>query len=228
MSTEHDYRPALSHRVLTPLYDPLMRWTMRESTFRTRLVAQADVQPRSRVLDLGCGTGTLTILLQQAVPEAEVIGIDADPDVLEIARRKAESAGTVLRLAQGDATALPYADGSFDRVVTSLLFHHLAAEAKRSVAREVFRVLRRGGSLHVADWGRPQNVLMRLAFVAVQLLDGFATTGENVAGVLPRVFQGAGFDPVVEQGHLATAFGTLSLYRAEKPATAGVAAPRGF
>ncbi|MBI4400836.1 MAG: methyltransferase domain-containing protein [Nitrospirae bacterium] len=88
-----DYIPALRFRWLTALYDPVIRWTMRESTFKRRLVEQARLQKGHRVLDLGCGTATFTILLKQGSPDAEVVGVDVDPVILDIARTKAAQAG---------------------------------------------------------------------------------------------------------------------------------------
>jgi ubiquinone/menaquinone biosynthesis C-methylase UbiE len=86
------------------------------------------------------------------------------------------------------AFELPYPDASFDRVISSLLFHHLTRENKERTLREVFRVLRPGEELHVADWGKAQNWPMRVAFLLVQMLDGFETTADNVNGLLPELF----------------------------------------
>lgn len=119
---------------------------------------------------------TLTFLVKRLRPEADVVGLDGDPKVLEIARAKAAEAGVDIALDHGMAFELPYPDASFHRVLSSLLFHHLTRENKVRTLREVFRVLQPGGELHVADWGEAQNRLMRGAFLLVQLLDGFETT----------------------------------------------------
>lgn len=73
------YIPALSFRWLTPLYDPLLKWGMREETFKRRLIERMGLQPNQRALDLGCGTGTLTIMLKQYAPEAQIVGMDGAP-----------------------------------------------------------------------------------------------------------------------------------------------------
>lgn len=78
------------------------------------------------------------------------------------------------------------------------------------------RVLKPGGALHVADWGKAQNLVMRGAFFLVQMLDGFATTTENVQGKLPKYFREAGFANVRETQRYMTVFGTLSLYAATR------------
>src|SRR3972149_904967 len=131
MARREKYIPALGHDWLTPLYDPLLRWVMREETFKRRLIAQADIQPGQRVLDLGCGTATLTILIKQVHPDSEVIGVDADVKVLDIGRAKASKAGVDITLDHGMAFQLPYPDRSFDRVLSSLVLHHLTREDKR-------------------------------------------------------------------------------------------------
>jgi 2-polyprenyl-3-methyl-5-hydroxy-6-metoxy-1,4-benzoquinol methylase len=213
-----DFIPALRYHALTSLYDPLLRWTTRESTFKEHLIRQARSRGGECVLDLGCGTGTLTLRLKQAHPDAEVVGLDADPRALRIAEAKAAAAGVGITFEQGMAFALPSPDNTFDRVLSSLLFHHLTHEDKVRTAREVARVLRPGGELHVADWGKAQNGVMRAAFLAVQILDGFATTTENIRGALPQVFAAAGFEEVRQSAQYATLFGTLALYQARKPA----------
>lgn len=214
------YVPALGLGWLTRLYDPVMRWTMREQNFKHALLAQANIAPGHRVLDLGCGTATLTVLIKQSIAGAELFGVDVDPHALRIARTKIERMGLDVRLDQARTSALPYADATFDRVVSSLVFHHLTPEEKRQTAGEIFRVLRPDGELHVADWGKPQNVLLRAAFLLVQLLDGFGTTAENVRGILPDVVRAAGFADVMVTRRLATAFGSLSLIQARRAANA--------
>lgn len=208
------YIPALAYRPLTALYDPLVRLTTREATFKAALLQQAGLQPGQRALDLACGTGTLTVAAAQSHPQTEVIGVDGDPDILRRARSKAGRAGVPLRFDEALSHQLPYADASFDRVLSSLFFHHLNRSAKLATLREVRRVLKPGGELHVADWGKAASPLMRVLFYGVQLLDGFPTTADNVAGRLPGFMRECGLLEVAETTRYATMFGTLSLYRA--------------
>lgn len=211
-----DFIPALRFKWLTSLYDPVLKWTMRESVFKNQLIMQFQVDPGQQILDLGCGTGTLAILLKQTYPTAEVTGLDIDPKVIEIAEEKALNLGMNVTFNQGIAFELPYADHSFDRVVTSLMLHHLTLENKRRTLQEIFRVLKPEGELHVADWGKAQNGLMRAAFLSIQILDGFKTTSDNVTGLLPQIMTDAGFDNPQETDRFMTLFGTLSLYKAKK------------
>lgn len=209
--------PALGFEFLTPLYDPLVAATTRERAFKRALIVQAGVRDGARVLDLGCGTGTLAIRLKQAVPGATVTGVDADETMLARAQRKAGRAGVELRLDRAMADRLPYAEDCFERVVSSLFFHHLRPNEKRLALREVYRVLAPGGELHVADWGKP-NPLLRLMFYAVQIFDGFEATRDKVEGRLGQFFQDAGFREVAMPMKLNTCLGTIALYRAVKPA----------
>ena len=213
-----NYIPALRYEWLTSFYDTVMDKLMREGTFKQSLVRQARVASGHRVLDLGCGTATLTMLIKKAQPEAAVIGLDGDPKALEIARTKIAKSGLAITLDKGMSFSLPYPDNSFDRVFSGLLFHHLTREDKTSTLREVYRVLVPGGELHVADWGKASNALMRLVFLLVQLLDGFKTTQDNVDGLLPNFFSTAGFEDVRETARYATIFGTMALYQAQKHA----------
>ncbi|MFQ5675789.1 MAG: class I SAM-dependent methyltransferase [bacterium] len=219
LQTTNNYIAALHYDWLTRFYDPIMQWMMREQTFKRQLIQQANLKPGHRVLDLGCGTATLTIMLKDSHPEIEVTGLDGDEKALAIARRKIASACLDIELQKDLSFCLNFPDNSFDRIVSSLLFHHLGPKDKRRTFAEIHRVLKPAGELHIADWGRPQNSLMRGAFLVVQLLDGFATTMENVRGMLPRYMQQAELEEVVETSHFNTIFGTLCLYRAVKKLT---------
>jgi ubiquinone/menaquinone biosynthesis C-methylase UbiE len=211
------YVPALRFHLLTRVYDPVVRWTTREATFKRRLIAQAAPSARSRVLDLGCGTGTLALMLKRSQPSVEVVGIDPDREILERARAKAGAARVDIQFDEGFSTELPYVEEAFDAVLSTLVLHHLTGPDKRQSLREIARVLRPGGELHVADWGRPSDPLMRVLFLPVRLGDGLEQTRDNAAGALPEIFAQGGLEDAAETDRLRTLFGTLSLYRARKP-----------
>lgn len=207
------YIPALRFDRLTPLYDSVLRLTMREARIKRRLIAQARIQPGQRVLDLGCGTGTLMVMIKQKVPDAEVVGVDGDPGVLAIARGKAATAAVTLQFDRGMAVHLPYRDASFDRVMTSLVLHHLTRANKVRALREAYRVLRSGGELHIADFGAPHDPLMMLVSWIVRW---FEQTADNIQGRLPTMLHVAGFTGIRRTNRFRTPAGTITLLTARK------------
>jgi ubiquinone/menaquinone biosynthesis C-methylase UbiE len=207
---EPGYLPALRFRALTPLFDLVVRGTTRERAVKEGLLAQADLQDGQRVLDLGSGTGTLAIMARRRAA-CEVVGIDADPEILEIARRKADVAGVEVRFDEGTATELPYEEASFDRVLSSLFFHHLTSTDKRTVLGEVARVLRPAGELHLADFTAPADPLQAVLSWQVRLFDEVERTRENFAGELPQLLAAAGLSHVRERRRLRTVVGTIGL-----------------
>ncbi len=212
------YVPALRHDWLTPFYDGIVRLTTRKRRFKYALIDHARLEPGLRVLGLATGSGTLALWMKHDQPTLDLSAVDGDPAILAIARRKATKANAEIQWLQALSTELPFPALHFDRVVASLFFHHLTWETKLRTAREVLRVTKAGGELHVADWGRPQGPLMRGLFVGIQLLDGLANTRDNVAGRLVRLFAQVGFVNVTTTQTFNTMFGTLALYRATKPA----------
>ncbi len=212
----HAYIPALRFHGLTRFFDSLLKSTLREELFKRDLIEQANLAGGQRILDLGCGTGTLAILATQAVPEISVVGLDADAKALSIARRKASDAEANVEFHEALAWDASFPPLTFDRVISTLFFHHLTPENKQRTLAHVYNLLKPGGELHVADWGLPHDPVMRLAFLSVQLLDGFETTADSVEGRLPEHMRQAGFVEVIETHRRRTLFGTLSMYRARR------------
>jgi ubiquinone/menaquinone biosynthesis C-methylase UbiE len=214
MSADKSYVHALRYQKLNWLYDPIVRLTTRERTVKASLT-KALSGHTGRLLDLACGSGTLAILIKQSNPQLTVQGIDGDLDMLQRAKLKAANSGIDVCFKHGFASSLPYADGSFDIVVSSFFFHHLSREGKQSVFHEVKRILTPSGELLLADWGRPKNILMRLMFFPVRLLDGLGNTRDNAQGKLPTLISKAGFTRVKEIADIATPLGTISIIRAD-------------
>jgi ubiquinone/menaquinone biosynthesis C-methylase UbiE len=212
------YIPALHFRRLTPLYDPVLKWVMKEDTFKRRLIAQAALQDGQQVLDLGCGTGTLTLMIKSIRPKVQVTGLDGDAEVLAIAKAKAERAGLAITWDHGLATKLPYPNESFDRVLSSLMTHHLTRDLKRSAFMEVLRVLKPGGEFHIVDYGPPRTFAMRgIAFVLRRLEEA----SDNFDGLLPGFLSEAGFYEVAGTGFIPTMLGPMTFYLAVRPGLGG-------
>jgi ubiquinone/menaquinone biosynthesis C-methylase UbiE len=149
------FLPAAGRDCALPLYDPLLK-LLGVDKARRPLLDQAELLPNQRVLDIGCGTGTLVVLTKSLYPEVEITGLDPDPKALARAKNKAERAGSDARFEQGFSDELPFSDDAFERIFSSLMFHHLHGEEKLKTLTEAHRVLSAGGSLHLMDFVEPE------------------------------------------------------------------------
>ncbi|WP_327064020.1 class I SAM-dependent methyltransferase [Kitasatospora purpeofusca] len=222
--TERSFTPAAGRFAPVRLYDPVVALT-RERLWRSLVAMHVAPRPEDVVVDVGCGTGSLAVLLNRVEPRATVIGVDPDPEALAVARRKAAAVvaggtpgGTPeWRIGMGDDVAAVVGAGTADTVVSSLVLHQCPVPMKRAVLAAMHETLRPGGKLVIADYGKQRTAAMRLAFRFVQLADGKADTQPNADGVLPRLIAEAGFENVRESETVATLTGSLSLYVAGRP-----------
>ena len=205
------YVPAAGRIGSTRLYDASIALTMREDRWRPLLRDRAlsSVPAQGHIVDVGAGTGTLAISLAAARPDVAVTAVDGDARILALAQAK--TGAEPVRWRSGLADDLPLEADSADAVVMSLVLHHLGTDAKRRALTEIARVLRPGGWLHVADWGRPATPLLRASFFVLQVIDGFEGTHDHAAGRVPELIGAAGFSDVQRYRRLRTAWGSLDL-----------------
>jgi ubiquinone/menaquinone biosynthesis C-methylase UbiE len=210
--TEHDYLPAAGRHVLLPTYD-LMTRLLGMNRVYDALIAQAELADGQRVLEIGCGTGNVTVRAKKAHPGAELTGSDPDPRTLARARRKARGL-TGIRFDRAYAQELPYRDGEFDRVLSSMMLHHLEDDTKPAAAAEVYRVLRPGGTLNVVDIGG--HMAARDGLLARRLMHSSHGAG-NLGESIPKLLRTAGFDVAEVCSRRHRLVGRLTFYRATRP-----------
>ncbi len=206
---------ALRFPVLTRFYDRVMRLLFDEQSLQGRLVVRAGVVPAITVLYRGVVTGGVA---QRAATEGgeHILGVDADLEALLVAVRKARSVALEVWFCVASADAIPLRESACDQVLSSLLLHHLRPREKRSAMAEIRRVLREDGELHLMDWGKATGPIMRLAFIPVQMLDGFANTAENVRGAVRQIISESGLTLSGPVERTRTALGVIEFHRAFK------------
>lgn len=187
LGNRHDYIPAAGFDFLLPAYDLLTR-VLGAPAVHAELVSGAALTGSQRVLDIGCGTGNLTLQAKRSHPDADITGCDPDALALARAHRKAGS-GTGIHFDRAYAQDLPYPDAYFDQVLSALMLHHLAEDTKTAAALEMHRVLRPGGRLHIAD-----------------------VHGDRLPGLLEAAGLTCDEVTTIRQGHL----GTVTYIRARK------------
>ena len=204
--------PAAERDVFLPLYDPLVK-LMGAARARDELTRQASIEPNQRVLDLGCGTGTFVVLLKRKYPAAQIVGLDPDPKALNRAKKKVRRAGVSVQLDEGFADELPYDEGTFDRVLSSFMLHHLEEPEREKTLREVLRVLKPGGSFHLLDFAGGEDGAQGLWG---RLLNSHARLRDNSDQRILQLMRRAGFTNVekVKDGSMLFGLMPTAYYKA--------------
>ena len=171
-----------------PIYDIIFRsfWLGRENAFRQRLIELMDLTGEESVLDVGCGTGTLTSMIARWTNgTGSIFGVDLLPRMIEIAEKKAAKNGRRVEYKVASSLALPFSDETFDVVVTSLVYHHLmSSEEKTRTLSEIHRVLKPGGRYIAVEFTR---------FTAGNLLVTHDSLIQKVALFGPEMLEENGF-----------------------------------
>jgi ubiquinone/menaquinone biosynthesis C-methylase UbiE len=165
-------------------YDVLVKFFTfgRERSFRESLLRPAQLQEGETVLDIGCGTGSLALLAKEKVGPGQVFGIDASPEMIARARRKAARAGADVAFAVAPAQALPFDDNSIDVALSTLMLHHLPRPSRDELAKEIRRVLKPGGRVLAVDFATSTRQVAR--FFGHFIPSHGATSMQDIAGPL--------------------------------------------
>ena len=208
---ERSYIPAFGKRWLLPLYDPFL-WLLGADRAKRPLIEQAEIKSGLRVLDIGCGTGSMAVLIKRMHPDAEVVGLDPDPAALSVCQRKATRAGLSIEFDRGFADHMPYADASFDRVFSSFMFHHLMPAEKSATLAETRRVLKTGGMLHLLDFVRAHG-----AGEQGRLIHRGGPVAERIEGRMKSLMDQAGLVDAKEVERGKIFFGPIAYFSARNP-----------
>jgi ubiquinone/menaquinone biosynthesis C-methylase UbiE len=164
------------------------------SRLRRLTVENARIQPGNSVLDVGCGTGEVTLRAKVQAKDGKVYGIDPAPEMISVARKKTVQKKLAIDFRVGVIESLPFPNESMDVVTSSLMMHHLPEDLKRRGLAEIYRVLKPGGRLLVADFMRPTGSLLNHLFIAFSRHQGLKTGIED----LQTMFSEAGFAKVTK------------------------------
>ncbi len=213
---EKEFTPALGKAALTPLYDSAISLLTRENTWRNALLAQVAPTADDRILDVGCGTGSLVVKIKLLSPKTDIHGIDPDKEILLKAKAKAKKNAVSISFHQGFLSPESRSVlGNFSKIVSSLVLHQTPIEEKRNILFSIFRLLLPGGKLCIADYGLQRTALMKTLFRrTVQTIDGIKDTQPNAEGCIPTLMEEMGYLEVSETQVVPTLTGSISIYTA--------------
>ncbi len=213
------YKPPLSYKVLTPLYDLVIAALTRERVWRKAFIQEISPQTNDRILDVGSGTGSLAFALHQAAPGIRYVGVDPDEEAVRRARNKTANLKSSIRFEIGYFSAEnAYFEEPPTKIITSLVLHQVPLEEKHRIVKDAYDLLPEGAMFCIADYGRQKSWLMRFLFrITVQALDGVDDTRPNAEGIIPVLLEETGFIRVCETKRIATPTGVISIYSATKP-----------
>ena len=189
MNNQQQFIPALKYKPLTGLYDFLVGIKFPEKKIKLALLEQGDLKNDFAVLDFGYGTATFLILGKKQYPKMNFSGLDVDDEILKIAGTKIEKENINVELVRYDGSHFPITDKLFDRIFSTLVFHHLSTKNKKNALSEIFRVLKDDGELHIADFGKAKNGATWLLFHFFGFYDGLENTFVNAEGKLMEMIR---------------------------------------
>lgn len=205
----YKYLPPISWPILTPCYDFLCTMAGFGSGFKAKVLNSIQLAAGTVVADIGCGTGVFLKIAKQKYPNVNFIGIDPDKQALSIAERRMERSNLSVELRESFAESLPLADQSTDVCFSTLAFHHMPDSIKKAAIQEIYRVLKNGGKIVIADFGQTESRLLRkiLFFEKPEYFEG------NLKGLIPEYLKENSFRNIKIVDHH---FPSIDIIAAEK------------
>ncbi len=181
--------PAAKFHILTPIFDSLCRFIGLGRKYRDEVIATLPIKgnERLKVLDAGCGTGSLAIQLKKEYPQIELYAIDIDSSILQRAIKKSKKERIDISFKRVSIQDTEFLNNSFDIIYSSLVFHHLNTEDKQKSINELHRILKKTGKLVISDFGKQKGVLQSIvSWFSVLLEEGL----DNYKGKIPIMLKG--------------------------------------
>ena len=202
--------PAFDFNAFTKFFDPFISHSIPEIRIKEELIDLMNIRDDDNILDFGCGTGTLLILGKQKHPKAHFEGIDIDPSILAIAKKKIKNQNLDITLTEYDGGSLPKNSNTINKVMSSLMMHHLKTDKKLNAMREIYRIIASGGEFYLADFGKQQNPILAVIGSIASLFE--KEVEANFKGRLPELMTSAGFKNVQTLRTYNTKLGTICIY----------------
>lgn len=204
---EKNFIPALRFKSLNNLFDRFLKVSMKEKFIKNELIYFSKLNNNQTILDFGCGTGTLIKMILDKIPELNIIGLDIDQNILNIASQKLKLYNP--QLIKYNGTNIPFSDNYFDKVLTSLAIHHIYTENKILIFSEISRVIKKGGKIYILDFVKPKDVYAKFVTSILKMTEPIH---DNIDGKIPGMLYESGFTDISENGYYKTIFGPLTIY----------------
>lgn len=185
----------MTYEFLTPYYDSILNFIGFGYKQREKIVRLMELKNKEKLLDVGCGTGSLLIVAKKLYPQITAIGIDIDEKILKIAKNKIRKENLKIEFIKTSSGKLPFKDLEFDVVVSSLVFHHLPLDLKIETIREIKRILKKGGQFLLVDFGKTDDLWINIFYRFIKFLriEESITLKDNIDGKLPILLKKLGF-----------------------------------